>query len=197
MGRSRLAESFGLDKPVGALVSDVLPDSPAEAAGLQAGDIILEFNGRRIAEAADLPPVVGRTEVGSEAEVTVLRDGERRTITVELGELPEEPGAGGGSSGDEGSQTSLNLAVRELTGSERSELGLGDHGLLVQKVGPGPVAEAGIRPGDILLRIGKQPLSSVEQLEQAVRELPRGRPVAVQIRRGDNSLFVSLTLPEQ
>ena len=192
-----LAESFGLDKPVGALVSDVLPDSPAEAAGLQAGDIILEFTGRRIAEAADLPPVVGRTEVGSEAEVTVLRDGERRTITVELGELPEEPGAGGGSSGDEGSQTSLNLAVRELTGSERSELGLGDHGLLVQKVGPGPVAEAGIRPGDILLRIGKQPLSSVEQLEQAVRELPRGRPVAVQIRRGDNSLFVSLTLPEQ
>lgn len=194
-----LAESFGLDKPVGALVSDVLPDSPAQEAGLKAGDIILEFDGQRIAEAADLPPVVGATAVGAEAEVTVLREGERRTITVEVGELPDEPGAGGdeGSSGREGSDTSLNLGVRELTDSERSELGLEDRGLLVQKVGAGPVAEAGIRPGDILLRIGKQPLTSVDDLEQAVADLPRGRPVAVQIRRGDNSLFVSLTLPEQ
>lgn len=193
-----LAESFGLDKPAGALVSDVLRDSPAQKAGLRAGDVILEFNGQRIREASDLPPVVGRTEVGSEAEVTVLREGERRTITVELAELPDDPGAGGDdSSGREGSETSLNLGVRELTGSERSELGLDDRGLLVQRVGPGPVAEAGIRPGDILLQIGKQPLATVEQLEQAVDELPRDRPVAVQIRRGDNSLFVSLTLPEQ
>lgn len=194
-----LAESFGLEKPVGALVSDVLPDSPAQEAGLEAGDIILEFDGQRISEAADLPPLVGRTAIGSEAEVTVLREGERRTITVELGELPDEPGAGGDeeSSGREGSDTSLNLGVRELTDSERSELGLEDRGLLVQKVGSGPVAEAGIRPGDILLRIGKQPLASVDDLEEAVADLPRGRPVAVQIRRGDNSLFVSLTLPEQ
>lgn len=194
-----LAESFGLDKPVGALVSDVLPDSPAQEAGLEAGDIILEFDGQRIAEAADLPPVVGRTAIGSEAEVTVLREGERRTITVEVGELPDEPGAGGDaeSSGGEGSDTSLNLGVRELTDSERSELGLEDRGLLVQKVGAGPVADAGIRPGDILLRIGKQPLTSVDDLEQAVADLPHGRPVAVQIRRGDNSLFVSLTLPEE
>jgi serine protease Do len=194
---SGLAESFGLDKPVGALVSDVMPDSPAAAAELKAGDVILRFNGQEVTTAADLPPLVGRTEVGSTAEVEIIRDGERRTIEVEVGALSEyRDSEGGGESGGDTSDSSLNVAVRELSADERSELGLGDRGLLVQKVGPGPVAEAGIRPGDILLRIGRQPLSEVGQLKAAVEELPRGRPVAVQIRRGDNTLFVSLTLPD-
>lgn len=194
-----LAESFGLDKPIGALVSDVMPDSPAEAAGLQAGDVILRFDDQEITTAADLPPIVGRTEVGSTAEVEVIRDGERRTVEVEVGALSEHRDTGSGGSGDEGSSddTSLNIGVRELDDGERAELGLGDRGLLVQKVGPGPVAQAGIRPGDILLRIGRQSLSQVEDLREAVADLPRGRPVAVQIRRGDNTLFVSLTLPEE
>ncbi len=196
-----LAESFGLDKPTGALVSDIVPDSPAAAAGIKAGDIILAFDGKKVADAAGLPPIVGRTDVGSTADVTILREGERRTLEVEVGALSEyQDSAGGTSDGDDGDGSEpaeLNVAVRELTGEERSELGLGERGLLVQRVGAGPVAEAGVRPGDILLRLGNQPLATTEQLDQAIEDMPRGKPVAVQIRRGDNTLFVSLTLPAE
>ena len=194
-----LAESFGLDKPIGALVSDLVDGAPAEEAGIQPGDVILRFNDTPINEAADLPPAVGRTPVGSKARVTVMRDGERRTIEVEVGRLSDYREDDGGrpelSSRDSG--TSLNVAVRELSAEERREMGLGDQGLLVERVGPGPVAEAGIRPGDILLRIGRQPLSEVEQLKEAIEDLPAGKPVALQIRRGDRTLFVSLALPEE
>ncbi|WP_217495389.1 DegQ family serine endoprotease [Halofilum ochraceum] len=192
-----LAESFSLDKPIGALVSETVPDSPAARAGLKAGDVILEFDGQEVAEAADLPPMVGRTPAGETVEVVVLRDGERKTIEVELGELSEydEDAEPSGNDGDGAEESSLNVAVRELTQEERQELGLRGRGLLVQRVGAGPIAEAGIRPGDILLRLGREELTSVEQLKETVKSLPRDQPVAVQIRRGDNTLFVSLTLP--
>lgn len=194
-----LAESFGLDKPVGALVSDVMGGAPAEKAGIQPGDVIMAFNDTEITEAADLPPAVGRTPVGSKASVTVVRDGERRTIEVEVGRLSDyrEDDDSGEEMSSEDSDTSLNVAVRELSNEERNEMDLGGQGLLVERVGPGPVADAGIRPGDILLRIGRQPLSEVQQLEEAIKALPKGKPVAMQIRRGDRTLFVSLALPEE
>ncbi len=199
-----LAQSFSLDKPIGALVSETVPDGPAEQAGLKAGDVILSFDGKQVAEAADLPPMVGRIRAGESVDVGVLRDGERRTIEVEVGALSDYEDTDGRSDNDDGSrsggdaeETALNVAVRELTSEERQELDLRERGLLVQRVGSGPVAEAGIRPGDILLRLGRQELSSVEELKETVESLPTEQPVAVQIRRGDNTLFVSLTLPAQ
>jgi len=198
-----LAESFGLDKPVGALVSDVIPDSPAAGAGIEPGDVILKFNGEQVEDAASLPPMVGRIDVGKTVPVTVLREGERRTIDVQIGALSEyeqsqsQPsGQNGGANPGSPEPSSLNVSVRELTREERQELGLSERGLLVQKVASGPVAKAGIRPGDILLRLGQQQLTGIQDLEQAVEALPRGQPVPVQIRRGDNTLFVSLTLPK-
>ncbi len=189
-----LAESFGLDKTIGALVAEVMPDSPAAAAGFQAGDVILEFNGNPVEESSDLPPLVGRTSIGSEADVLIMREGDRQTLTVTVGALSdfddnnqtEGPG-----------QTSLSVNLRELTSSERKEMGLGERGLLVEEVGQGAVAEAGIRPGDILLQLGPRPLKTVRDFEQAVTELPSGRPIAVQVRRGDSTLFVSMNLPKE
>ncbi|MEX0606941.1 MAG: Do family serine endopeptidase [Halofilum sp. (in: g-proteobacteria)] len=194
-----LAESFGLERTVGALVADVVPDGPAGHADLQAGDVILEFNGQPVDESSDLPPLVGRTPVGEEAEVMIMREGERQTVTVTVGALSDyEDSTGGQRQAQQGpGQTSLNVGLRPLTSSEREDMGLGDRGLLVEEVDQGPVAQAGIRPGDILLRIGPQPLSTVGQFEEAVAKLPAGRPVAVQLRRGNSTLFVSLTLPEQ
>lgn len=191
-----LAESFGLDRTVGALVADVVPDSPAAEAGLQPGDVILEFDGQTVEESSDLPPLVGRTPAGEEAEVVVMREGERQTVTVTVGALSDYEDGQAQQSQQGPGETSLSVSLRPLTSSERSEMGLGDRGLLVEEVGEGPVAQAGIRPGDILLRIGAQPLSTVRQFEQAVANLPPDRPVPVQLRRGDSTLFVSLTLPE-
>lgn len=193
-----LAESFGLDRPVGALIADIRPESPAERAGLESGDVILRYEGREVTDSASLPPMVGRTRPGDEVEIEILRDGERMRVDVRIEELKREddqpPRAERDTNGEPG--TELNVAVRELTESERADLGLDEQGLLVQRVASGAAAQAGIRPGDILLRIGRQPLATVDDLRAAVRELPRGRPSAVQIRRGDGTLFVSLTLPE-
>lgn len=196
-----LAQSFGLQRPIGALIADVRPDSPAAESGLQSGDVILSFNGQEIVDAAGLPPMVGQTRPGTDAEVEIIRDGERQTLTVEIGELERDDGASqtdqGDGEGDPSPSTALNIAVRELTPSERADLGLDERGLLVQRVGAGPTAQAGIRPGDILLRIGRQELGGIEDLETALEEVPKGQPIAVQIRRGDATLFVSLTLPEE
>ncbi len=194
-----LARSFGLDRPIGALVADVRPDSPAAAAGIESGDVILSFDGREITDSSSLPPIVGQVRPGTEVEVDLIRDNDRLTITVEVGELEREGSAPGADDAEEEAQesgTALNLTARELTSSERSDLGLGDRGLLVERVTAGPAAQAGIRPGDILLRMGRQELASVSDLESAAEELPRGQPIAMQIRRGDGTLFVSLTLPE-
>lgn len=195
-----LAQSFGLDRPTGALIADVRPDSPAEAAGLESGDVILSYDGRRIADSSSLPPMVGQTRPGAEVDVQIIRDGERRTITVKVGELERDdpsPRDERSAEPDEEAGAALNLAVRELTQSERADLGIGERGLLVQRVSAGPAAQAGIRPGDILLRIGRRELGSVDDLREALHEVPRGEPVAMQIRRGDGTLFVSLTLPPE
>lgn len=189
-----LAESFGLDKTIGALVADVMPDSPAAEAGFQAGDVILEFNGNPVEESSDLPPLVGRTPVGSEADVLIMREGERQTLNVTVGALSEFDDS---SQAEGPGQSSLSVGLRELTSNERKEMGLGERGLLVEEVGQGAVAEAGIRPGDILLQIGPRPLETVRDFEQAIADLPSGRPIAVQLRRGDSTLFVSMNLPKE
>ncbi len=197
-----LAQSFGLDRPRGALVADVQPDSPAAQAGLESGDVILSFDGREVPDAGSLPPMVGQTRPGTEAEIRFIREGEPLTLTVELATLereeqpspraPEEE-----AEPDEAAGAALDIAVRELTQSERSDLGLGSRGLLVERVAAGAAARAGVRPGDILLRLGPQQLEEIEDLKAAIEAIPRGEPVAVQLRRGDGTLFVSLTLPPE
>src|SRR5690554_5113453 len=110
-----LAESFGLSRPRGALIAEVMPDSPAQKAGLQAGDIVLAFEGEDIERSADLPPMVGRTPVGDEVDLTVLRQGKQRTIEVEIGRLPEEETASAGPGGPSGpSSGPLGMTVEPL-----------------------------------------------------------------------------------
>jgi len=194
-----LAQSFGLERPIGALVADVRPDSPAEEAGITSGDVIVEFNGREVTDSASLPPMVGQTRPGSEADIVLIRNGERRTVEVEIGELERDDQSARSqrSEGEDDASGALNLAVRQLTDSERADLGLDDRGLLVQRVAAGAAARAGIRPGDILLRMGRRELRTVDDLRAAIDETARGEPVALQIRRGDRTLFVSLILPAE
>ena len=193
-----LARSFGLDKPVGALVADVMPDTPAETGGLKAGDVILSFNGEKVVDAADLPLIVGKAPIGETATVQIVRDGEPMTIDVPVGARSKYADTAGKSDDSAGGAAGdLNIAVRELTEQERKKAGLEDRGLLVGNVGPGPIAQAGIQAGDVLLRFGSQSLTSVDQLRQAVKEAPRGKPIAVQIKRESRSLFVTVTLPKE
>ena len=183
-----LADSFGLEKPTGALVSSVEKGSPADKAGVEAGDVILKFNGTTIARSAELPPLVTEQAPGSSAVLELWHKGKSKELSLSLGELKI---AGAKSDLKESpSNDELGLAVRPLTPEERREAEVAT-GLLVENVGDGAGAKAGIRPGDIILSVNGERVSSAEQLRSATRHSKR---MACLILRGNNRIFVPINL---
>ncbi len=189
-----LAESFGLDKPHGALVAQVVPDSPAEAAGIKTGDIITHYQAREISRSSDLPHLVGTTPVGNSAELKVLRGGKEKTLTVKIGELPNESGekAVPATLGKE-LNNRLNMQVAALDDQAKNRLGVTD-GVLVVKVAEGPARRAGIRPNDVIASINNQEVKNVKQFEKVVSDLPAGKAAPVLVIRQGNPLFVVIKL---
>jgi serine protease Do len=193
-----LAESFGLSRPYGALVAQVQPESPAAKGGLQAGDVILTFNGKEVTDSAALPPMVGASPVDLPAKVGILRQGKQQTLEVVIGELPEEdemrqasvqPGTARGNR--------IGVTVRELNKEEKERLGLEkETGLLVEEVKAGPAYEAGIRKGDVIQMINNVWLENLDDFRQQMEELPKGKSVAALIYRRSGPLFLALRMPE-
>jgi serine protease Do len=188
-----LAQSFNLDKPRGALVGQVLPDSPAQAAGVQVGDIIIAFNDQPVQQSSELPPLVGRTRPGSSAPMQVIRDGKEQTLTIQLEELPDEPGSPQAIAVAP-TQNRLGLVVSELPADQQKE---GINGVLVKEVNEGPAASAGIRPGDIIARLNNVEITDPAQFAEQVKELPTGRPAPVLVKRNNGALFLALTIPNE
>jgi serine protease Do len=187
----QLAESFGLEQPRGALVSQVQPGSPAEKGGVQTGDVIVEFDGRAIQESSDLPPLVGRTEVGKDAKLKVLRNGREKTLTVEVAELASDDEVVAAASPGN-SRSGLGVSVADLTPQQRAQLEIEEGGVVVTAVTDGPAAEAGIRRGDVLLRLGSTPIENTQQLRQLVADAPAGKPIPILVRRGENTIFLAV-----
>ena len=189
-----LARSFNLAQPNGALVAEVGDNSPAAKAGLKAGDVIVAYAGKPIIDSADLPPLVGSTKPGSERVLTVIRNGKQQDITVALGQLPDkdQPELALSAAPDDGSPR-LNIAVADAPPGEHGHGAAG--GVLVQQVGPGVAAEAGVRPGDILLSLNNQKIKDAAHLRALVRELPRGKRVPLLVKRGSGSLYLAVEIP--
>lgn len=183
-----LAESFGLSRPDGALVSSVDPDSPAAAAGLKPGDVITHVNGAAIERAGDLSSQIGMDTPGSHVTLKVWRDRSTRELEVKLAEA--DAGSAHVAASGGGDHEQLGLALRPLTKQERSERSV-DHGLVVEDVS-GPAARAGIQPGDVVLGIDGQRASSVEQLRSLMRSHPKS--VALLIDRDGQRIFVPVKL---
>ena len=184
-----LADSFKLPRPEGALVSNVMPGSPAAKAGLQSGDVLQKINGQPIVASADLPAVVSMAQPGEKVTLEVWRDGRPRSVDVTLGDASKkgdqalaqnDKGAGG--------KGRLGLALRPLQPEERRESGASG-GLLVEKA-TGPAAAAGVQSGDLVLAINGKPINSVEQVRAAVAEA--GKSVALLVQRGQEKLFVPI-----
>ena len=193
-----LAESFGMKKPQGALVAKILDKSPAAASDLRIGDIITEFNGREIGSSAALPPLVGMTKVGEAAKLKVLRQGSVKEITVKIGMLPDEDApvvAAGEPSGGE-KVNRLEITVTDLTSELREQLEVPKGGVLVQGVRSGPAYDAGIRRGDVILRLQEQAVKDVKQFNQLVKKLPKDKSVAVLVQRRGGSLFLAVKLKD-
>ncbi|MCC6608626.1 MAG: DegQ family serine endoprotease [Burkholderiales bacterium] len=181
-----LAESFGLPKPEGALVSSVEPGSPAEKAGLKTGDVILKFDGKPIADSGELPTRVAATKPGTKSTLEVWRKGERKEVDVTVGELKSaETVATAGAQHEQ-----LGLTVHPLTPDEKSEAGV-KRGLVVDQVN-GPAEAAGIQPGDVILALNGTPVSSVGELRSLVEHA--SKHVALLVQRGDARIFVPINL---
>jgi serine protease Do len=195
-----LADSFGMAQPYGALVSKIMPESPAAKAGLQVGDVILSFNGQRLLKSSQLPPLVGASGIEEEATVRVLRNGKELDIAIEVGRLPDEDAEVAAapparSEPDEIEQ--LGLAVIDIDPKVRKELGLEESGgALVGKVSPGAAQDAGIRRGDIILMFDGVDVGDAAHLRKLIDNAENKRTVAVLVKRGDNPLFLALRMKD-
>ena len=190
-----LAQSFGLDRPHGALVASVERGGPAEKAGLKPGDVVLALDGRPIERSNELPPLVANMKPGTKATFEVWRDRKKVPVTVAVGELKPDKVAAAGPASAEGSfpeaasSGKLGLALRPLTEDEKRELD-GTQGLVVEQSN-GAAASAGIRAGDVVAAINGVPVKSIDEVRKLV---PEHGLVALLIRRGDASLFVPVEI---
>jgi serine protease Do len=183
------ADSFKLDKPEGALVSNVEKGGPADKAGLQAGDVIRKANGQAIVSSGDLPAVIGLAAPGDSFKLEVWRQGAARELTARLGKADQKV-AQAASPKDSAAQGKLGLALRPLQPDEQQEAGV-DSGLLVQQAS-GPAAQAGVQSGDVLVSVNGTPVRSTEQVRALVARSDKS--VALLIQRGDSRIFVPLRL---
>ncbi|NOS74473.1 MAG: DegQ family serine endoprotease [Methyloglobulus sp.] len=190
----QLAESFGMKKPQGALVSKVMPSSPAEKAGLQIGDIITEFNGKPIESSADLPPMVGMTPINEEGKLTIIRQGDTETIAFKVGLLPDEELKTPLHKTEAKPTNKLGITVADLTDEQREALENIKNGVLVQEVESGSAADAGIQSGDVILRIQNNVVRNVSDFDKIVKNLPVGKSVAVLIQRRGSPVFLALKI---
>lgn len=190
-----LAESFNMDKPMGAVVLRVMENSPAEKADLKIGDVVVAFNGKTIHRSSDLPLAVGMTEVGSVAKVKVIREGKPMTLKVKIGELPSEQQlAQGGSEKAPAKVNKMGLIVEDLSSEQRRRLEIKSGGVFVKDVSDGPALDAGIRRGDVILKIDNKDITDAKQFRKLVKNLPKGRSLPVLIQRRDSPLFLALKL---
>ncbi|TCO77726.1 trypsin-like peptidase domain-containing protein [Chromatocurvus halotolerans] len=191
-----LAESFELDRPMGALIAQLAPGGPAEGAGFEPGDVIIEFAGQPVETSADLPHVVGLLRPGTEVDAVIVREGKRRTISVTVGGLDAgddlAAAASGAASGDEGK---LGILCENAAPDVLERWGLSG-GVLVRNVEPGsPAADAGIRAGDVITMLANQPVQDLDTLRDVTASLRAGASVPVRLIRRGAPLFIGLRVP--
>jgi serine protease Do len=193
-----LAESFGLAKPSGALVNQVEKGGPADKAGVEAGDIILKYDGRAVNSSGDLPRMVGGTKPGTKSMLQVWRKGSAKDLTVAVGELPDERIAQhersrSNSQKSEAVANRLGLVMSEASAEQRQRLGLSG-GLVVDDIRGTPRGD--VRPGDLVLAVTAKgqttELKSVEQFNKLLASLDKTTTMTLQIRRGDSNVFATI-----
>lgn len=187
-----VADSLGLPKAQGALVSSVEPGGPADKAGVQPGDIILKFNGHNVDTATDLPRMVGDTKPGTKATITLWRKGQTREVPVTVAEMQPEKAAKADQkkapTPKPRASNALGVAVSDIPAEQMKSLKL-HNGVQVDAV-DGPAARVGLQRGDIILRVGDTDITSAKQFEEVTSHLDASKMVALLVRRGENTQFV-------
>ncbi|MFT7654023.1 MAG: serine protease Do [Candidatus Azotimanducaceae bacterium] len=188
-----LAESFGLERPHGALISKVFNDTPAATGGLREGDIITTFNGRSIERSSELPQLVGRVRAGAVAELQLMRDGEKMELELKVGELADLA-QDGQSAKQPTNNGRLGLVVAPLVDDDLARLDL-EGGVRVVEVDE-QAQESGIRRGDIITRLNHRPILDEGDFDEISGSLEAGRTVPILVLRNQNPVFLALRIPE-
>jgi serine protease Do len=189
-----LAESFGMEKPSGALVAKIMDDSPAIDAKIKVGDVILKFNGQEITNSAALPPIVGRVRVGEKVSVEVMRNGKIKKLSVVIGQLPDNEREQQQSKTQKQKNGVLGMKLQVLDDEDRERAEL-EYGLRVLEVHEGPALAAGIRKNDILQMIDGEKVETIRELKKLVKDLPAGKYVSVLVQRAQGPQFLAMQIP--
>lgn len=196
-----LAQSFGMNRPEGALVTRVMQNSPAQRAGLRTGDIILNFNGRVLPGSEALPPLVGNTDPGDVVPMQLLRDGERMAVNVTIGVLAAEGNQNSAiaptapPAGPPARTGSLGLVIEPLTPEDRQRAQVVSGGVLVAEVQAGPGRDAGLRAGDVILSIGGSAVDTPTRFAEVVKRLTPGQQAPILVQRRGAPLFLAIKVP--
>jgi serine protease Do len=187
-----LAKSFGAKDTKGVLVSDVIPDGPAAKAGLKPGDIVLEYDGKKTEAPGDLQRAVGLASPGADAKVKVWREQKEQTVTVKIGEMPDERQARASTP----ARSMLGVEVRPVTPEVARQLNLPSaEGVVVARVEDGSAAaESGVQRGDVIREINRQRVKSITDFERLTKDVKEGDRLTVLLQRGPMSLYVAFTV---
>ena len=187
-----LAESFEMKKPHGALISDVVAESPADRAKLKVGDIIVEFNGQTVDRSSSLPPLVGAASLRKKALVKVIRNKKFITISVKLEKLPNDEVTPAKVDVKTKENNVLGMSVIELSKDARKKLQIKKYGVLVNSVENGSASRAGIRSGDVILKFDGHDINDIEHFKQLIYNIPNDKFVSVLINRHGQPIFIAL-----
>jgi len=197
-----LADSFGMSKVSGALISGVEKGGPADKAGVRPSDVILKFDGKEVHSANDLPRIVAATKPGSKVSVQLWRKGGNLDVALVVGEIPSEesvaqrvPHGGSGTEDASESETRLGLVVSELNEQQKGELQV-EGGLVVEDT-KGAAARGQLQRGDVILAVGNIEIRSIAQFNDVLKKVPRGRIIALLVRRNDGTIYVPIKLDEK
>ncbi|HWT86385.1 MAG TPA: Do family serine endopeptidase [Myxococcales bacterium] len=194
---SDMADSLGLKSTKGALIADVVKDSPAEKGGLKPGDVVVALNGKPVSDNSQLTRDVGVIPPGSTVKLDIVREGKQRTVEVKLAERPDEKEQGGRTptkSGQEKEQGDLlGLSVQDVTPqlARQSQVDPATKGAVVVDVAPdSPAADAGLEPGDVVLEVNRRAVASAAEYKNAVKGVKKGDTALVRVRRGQATQYV-------
>lgn len=188
-----IAESLGLAEARGALVADVMDGTPAKEAGVEVGDVIIEFDGHPIKDSNDLPTIVAKTPVGKATTLRIIRGNKQQSLTVTIGELSDGEVEAAAAPADE-----LGLTVQKLTPEIAESLGIDTNtkGVVVAGVDPNSAAEqAQLQRGDVILEANRKPIENETEFANAVRQTAAGKSILLLVRRGENTIFMAIKKP--